>query len=726
MAENLDDSLEDLEKEITCLLCHDKYIQPKLLPCLHYFCKLCILKLANNNGIDKSFSCPVCSHEATLPEGNEENFQTAFFIHPLKDLYTIRKRALGNEVKCDICTHSPTKAEAFCQQCDKFVCRECIRSHQRMKVIFEDHKIIALNEMVKAKPRDLLTKDNLSKKCTLHQKCLEIFCFDCKQLICRDCIIREHKDHDVEFNRIAAAQKKEELTDYLKPLKGVLVNLSHVAKEIQTRENELQAQGLSVANTITASFKGLHEIMDKCEKQLLEETKTKVSKKIKNLKGQEKHVSAAGAEISRVMCLIEKCVSHCHDDELLSMHVEVISGIEKALEEHGGAVAPVESVDVGVEVMCAESLEQLCQSETKLTQLPVNLVVNKVSSEAEVNKISEISLCTTNYCNNRLTVRDVKMDHQIKSLYSGSLINSHIDALGGGTYRILYTPTVRGRYSLTISVNGQEVAGSPFPLFVSFSSTQYGKVVKYWGGIRQPTGISVNSVGQIIVTEFKGDVVVLDKDGVRLRTIKCSEHRFQSLHGVAVDSDDNIYLVDIETDQVFKSHPNCIRVEVYKVKQVAGPGHVDVAVVGHEVMVTECGNDGRIRVYDRELKYAREIFGEKKGMFAALFPDSHRNVYVSVPESSHIEVFSNNGEFLRLFSCDESGMKRLKYPCGICVSGKHVFVADKGLGTIVMFTTDGNYLTSFGYSNCYSKLCVDCDGFVYTWYSMLYKLMYIF
>ena len=39
-------SLEQLEKDITCPVCQEHYTDPKVLPCLHYYCKKCILKLA--------------------------------------------------------------------------------------------------------------------------------------------------------------------------------------------------------------------------------------------------------------------------------------------------------------------------------------------------------------------------------------------------------------------------------------------------------------------------------------------------------------------------------------------------------------------------------------------------------------------------------------------------------------------------------------------------------
>ena len=129
-------------------------------------------------------------------------------------------------------------------------------------------------------------------------------------------------------------------------------------------------------------------------------------------------------------------------------------------------------------------------------------------------------------------------------------------------------------------------------------------------------------------------------------------------------------------------------------------------------MVTECGNGGRIMVYDRELKYVRQIVGADKSSFHSLSSDSHHNVYVSNLGNSSVQVFSNDGEFLRSFGCVEKGVARLKSSLGVCVAGQYVYVADDGVDKIVVFTTEGDYGTSFG-SVGSSDVCVDQDGFVY-------------
>ncbi len=89
-------------------------------------------------------------------------------------------------------------------------------------------------------------------------------------------------------------------------------------------------------------------------------------------------------------------------------------------------------------------------------------------------------------------------------------------------YKILYTPTVRGQHELMVTANGEEVAGSPFPLFVSIHPSQLGKPVRVITELKLPMHLAINSVGEIMVTKpyNNRDVVILDKKGKRMRSLK--------------------------------------------------------------------------------------------------------------------------------------------------------------------------------------------------------------
>ena len=58
--------LEELEKEITCAVCHGHLERAKLLPCNHYYCEACIEMLAKR-AKGEPFDCPECRKETSLP-----------------------------------------------------------------------------------------------------------------------------------------------------------------------------------------------------------------------------------------------------------------------------------------------------------------------------------------------------------------------------------------------------------------------------------------------------------------------------------------------------------------------------------------------------------------------------------------------------------------------------------------------------------------------------------
>ena len=698
-------SLEDLEKEVTCAVCQEHYTDPKILPCLHYYCKQCILRLALRTGKNEPFSCPECRKDTTLPEGGVEELKSAFFINRLKSMYVKHKKALSKQAHCEICTNPQALAEAFCQQCDKFACKSCVHMHSIMKAAFDGHKIVSIDQLLKIKAEELVPKNPAHSKCQVHGELLKIYCFDCNKLICRDCTVKDHKDHDIEFNNVAADNKKKELMESLKPLREVEDSLSRALEEVSHTEREVEAQGDSVANTIETSFEELHTILETRKQQLLEEAGRRVRAKMEKLKGQEENLSIASAVVRSVIDYTEQCVRLCSDDEVMSMHTEISQRIKEEVEEHdkpGNRLEPVEEADMGVEVRCADALQLLCKK-AKITSPADYLVVNNIPSMAEVNKKIKMEVVNT------IKKPDLNLQCQIKSLPTGSVSRPKIEVNDAGRYDISYTPSVRGRHELSISAYGQPVPGSPFTMTVYISPAQLDKPVKVWGGVIWPWGIAVNSVGEIIVAEDNSDIVVLDKEGKRLRHIESSQHQIDGLRGVAVDNEENIYFIGSSSNKIGMSNRNCDKLQVREVQQVRGPGHRDIAVVGDEVMVTEQNNEGQIMVYDRELNYVRQITGRSKTRLRCLHPDCHGNLYISDDDNT-IQVLSKTGDFLRSFSRDHNGVLKIKNPWMVYVCGQYVYVADTNLRKTVVFTTEGNYVTTFG---CFGGTCVNQDGVLY-------------
>ena len=390
-------SLQKLEQEVTCAVCQEHYTEPKVLPCLHYYCKKCILKLALRTGKDKPFSCPECRSETTLPDGGVDELKSAFFINRFKSTFSALELAQGKvEVKCEACASEET-AVSFCRQCAVFICNTCVEAHQRLKKMFEGHEVVSIQDLKEGRAKaDITIKEPSPAKCLVHQELLKVYCFDCDLLICRDCMAKDHRDHNFEFTAVAAPKTKEDLIKELEPLRKVVGSLSLTVEEIRMTKHKIEVQGDSVTNTIHGSFNELFQIMERRKKEMLEEAGRLVQEKVDKLSVQEKNLSLTVAEVQSVVDYTERCVSHCTDYEVMSTHAEIRRRIQQETEEHsepGRIKEPVVEADMGVEVRLAEDLQQLSQTKAKITQLSIKCIMKgEGMKRAEAHQTADMTM----------------------------------------------------------------------------------------------------------------------------------------------------------------------------------------------------------------------------------------------------------------------------------------------------------------------------------------------
>ena len=480
--------------------------------------------------------------------------------------------------------------------------------------------------------------------------------------------------------------------------------MSECLKDIQTAKQEIEDQGSSVVNIINNSFAELQQILEERKQQLLQEATGKISEKVDKLSVQEKSLSLAKVEAQSIVESTERFLDHCSDNEVMNMHAEIKKNIKHSIAKHGQSEITTissEEADVGVEVVRPAYLHKLCQTETRITRLHLDLAQCTVTGErletAELHETVDLTL-TTRLSNGKKTSPGVvNVTGELKSLCGGSVVQCGVHELGAGKYHIKYTPTVRGRHQLTVSVNGQQIADSPFPVFVSISPTLLGQPVSIMNGLPVPSSVTFNSEGELLVCLYNSGLVKFDKEWKMHTLVDFSNNNlFPEVYDIATDNEDNIYCVSITSNKMLCCDKNGGNIQVHEVQQVKGPGHYGVAVVGDEVMVTEQCNASTIMIYDKQFKYVRRIqqAGDRRyGRFSMNTRDN--NLYVTA--SDHlIHVFSKDGNLLRSFGCDIDGVKRLNCPNDICVSGEYVYVSNYDGHNVSVFTTSGYYVTSFG------------------------------
>ena len=343
MAERNSEMEIGLEMEITCIVCHEHYTDPKVLPCFHYYCKKCISLLASKSGDGRPFPCPECREDTTLPEGGVDNLPTAFFVNRIKALYAKQdKSSEGSEAKqiptkqmsavCESC--SEDEPEAFCQQCQKYICGDCIRSHQKRK-IFSGHNIVQPSEM--GKGQEATVHESSFQTCNFHDKVLNYYCYDCNSLICATGTAEKHKNHHYEFLKVAVPEMKKKLTQQMSPLKEVESKLAQALKDVQAARNDVEDQEDAIVEYIMSSFNELHQILKNQEEHLLAEVTEKITKKSKHLSVQEKSLISAHKAIQGALIFTEQSMKHSTDADIMCTHAEILCRLEKVLQNEEGS-----------------------------------------------------------------------------------------------------------------------------------------------------------------------------------------------------------------------------------------------------------------------------------------------------------------------------------------------------------------------------------------------------
>uniref|UniRef100_A0A1X7TMB9 Uncharacterized protein n=1 Tax=Amphimedon queenslandica TaxID=400682 RepID=A0A1X7TMB9_AMPQE len=182
---------------MTCEVCSEYYTDPLMLPCLHSFCKKCLIKAKEKQGsADTSLKCPTCDTSVNLPDGKIEGLtQNLWFEHKSKEAL-IKKKIINKEaVSCDKCSvdDSSDTAVVYCCDCGQFLCDLCKKVHKRGKKE-TNHKLIDLETKESI---ELPTVKHEAVYCARHldQK-LMYYCNDCNKLVCQICLNVKHKTHN--------------------------------------------------------------------------------------------------------------------------------------------------------------------------------------------------------------------------------------------------------------------------------------------------------------------------------------------------------------------------------------------------------------------------------------------------------------------------------------------------------------------------------------------------
>ena len=281
---------------------------------------------------------------------------------------------------------------------------------------------------------------------------------------------------------------------------------------------------------------------------------------------------------------------------------------------------------------------------------------------------------------------------------------------GAGVYSITFTPRVRGRYDLTVTVNGKEIAGSPFRVFVKIHPTQLGQPVRTITGLNGPWGIAINSKQQLVVAEAGGKkITIMERDGKRVQTVECD--KLTDPRGVATGPDGAIYVTDY-AGCLFKfdekgRHHKTVRNELKR--------PLFLKIIHKQLYVSDRDSD-LVKIFDTECNVIGTIH-TKECHVPHDIAESEENLYITGSSAIAVYTCAPNGTFVRHLNLQPSSVQ-LQFPVGLCFdSSGYLFVADF-LNGVYVFKPSGEHVASLGLVSSGviqlpAGIAIDEDGFVY-------------
>ena len=706
----IEKGVEELGEEITCAVCHEHYLDPKILPCCHYYCNNCIRAFADRGN---PFACPQCRKPAQLPANRDPAvLPTAYFVNRIKDVHGKMEKARGRvAARCEMCSEG--KAEAFCRQCTEFICSNCARSHEKMKTKFPGHKVVSLEELRVGGAKQIPTTPAPPITCEAHEKRMKLYCFDCGSLICRDCTVIDHIGHKFEFAKKCAVEYRSKASKGIQQLAEIAAGISDTIKRTKEREDEIHEEGRQVSADITATFDDIRRILARHEAKLQKETSELVETKLASLTVQDKNLQLALAEVHSLAYFVRRNVEGATDEELMTVHKQIESNVEAQRQRFTQLDRePVEEANVSKKISIATALQQFT---AEITPDPSQCSVSGPGLETtEIGKETHVTVAAA-FTDGHCREIPLAVEGELSSRVDGSVIKIQGTSKGKGRHHLAYTPITRGRHSLSITVNGRQIVGSPFQLVVRLHPTQLGKPVKSIKGVGSAHAMAITADERIVVSSDQS-IVILAKSGEKLNTIACRGKPT----GAAVDDIGHIYVALWDANCLCKFDENGRKLKEVKGK-LQSPGGVNI--INNQVFICDRDNH-RIAVFSTELELIRcfGTNGSGDGQFCRpefIIKDGEGQLWITDFHNHRLCVFTADGKYQRSV-VKPADKGKLDEPIGIACDSDYVYVSELGGHCVSVFTVAGDFVRSFGgrgggegeFFNPFG-VSVDRDGFLY-------------
>ncbi|XP_064484672.1 B-box type zinc finger protein ncl-1-like [Ornithodoros turicata] len=718
-----------------CNSCQDAFMFPKVLNCLHAFCKLCLEK--QQTSPDK-LKCPQCLQETTLPAegiaGLFSNYATSIILKTLVLDHSC--------LTCTACKHTAVPAVARCLDCVHYICSNCVMAHQFMHWL-QSHRVLTLGD-IQIYPNNL-RKNDQAVRCFRHKnEALQFICRTCNVSVCRECAAFEHPTST--HNLMALVDVRQKLTEGLSfvisSTKMKANNLLSSVTSIETILSRLHIHYRKAQTDISSSFEAWNETaLEQSKQEILIDLENTYNKKLMFMKRLGKKVQESLCNIVKVCVTAERLANFSFTNkelidfqQLLDTDFQEIMTFnpETHLQDMDVVFVPnftALQVSIRNSLACAQQRSEVLvrgafsrpHIKAPTTDSPSN-APSSTSLMHERTYCSRSSSTSNDPCSTELFPSAEKLSTvPNQTLPSGPHPSEPV-------VNVVRSPFAWSNIPHTKSaIKRQKI----------IYHSKFGEFGVREGQFTEPSGVAVNAQGDIVIADTnRHRIQVFDRGGrFKLRFGECGRRDGQ-LH-----YPNRVFVVRAFGDIIVTERSPTHQVQVFNQY-----GHFlrkfGSSVLEHPRAVTV---DSKLRIIVVECKVMRVIIFDLWGNILRQFSCSEHlefpngvaandkeEIFISDNRAHCVKVFSYEGALLRLIG----GAGVTNYPIAVCINKNgHLVVSDNHhYFHITVFTQDGHLVSAFEshvkHAQCYDVALMhdnsvilaskDCKLYIYRYDQSLF------
>ena len=407
--------------------------------------------------------CPTCCTQHGLPPKGVDGFSTNFTATNLIELLSLHKDGpapVAAVLKCEN-EIDDNPAATKCLDCNFYLCEECTADHKKHRAT-KRHKLATLAELKEGGAKQLERK----RYCSDHEgEELKLYCRTCQEVICRDCAIVTHKQHDCTFIKDIREEFVQEMHDLLGRVEGKVEEFTCHQNHLQEVDRKSKESVDACRSKVQEYFKDWHRRLEEREGQLLGQLDQHLKVASKQVDAERSKVDWSKCQITSAVEFTQQLLSNGGPYHIAMMSKQTCKQLKYVQTLHWStdSVSPCSVYFIGhKDTPTAAEISPLNSDQIIVEELgnPVPgknkftiRLLKEIKSVVNVLPVVSIEAVASGQRLNNVVVEE-KEHNQWIATYS----ISHQQSL------LLQQLVLRTHCKMTVSVAGVEAKGSPFTI----------------------------------------------------------------------------------------------------------------------------------------------------------------------------------------------------------------------------------------------------------------------